>query len=93
MGVTKEGKNYRVRVSKDGTRHNLGSFDTELKATRALNKWKREHTDKPVQELYVIPDEERGKDYIGRHTPKKPTFIERLKNAFSSNRTDTGTKE
>jgi hypothetical protein len=93
MGVTVEDKRFRVRVSKDGKRINLGSYDTELKATRALNKWKRENADKPVQELYVIPDEDRGKDYIARPTPKKLTLSERFKNAFSLNRTNTGTKE
>ena len=91
MGVTKEGKLYRARISKDGVRHNLGSFDTELKATRALNKFKRENRTDPIQELY-----DPGKEMFTiseRNKMQRPTITERVKNAYRNFRANSGTKK
>lgn len=89
MGVTLERNKFRVRVSKDGERHNIGLFDTELKAKRAFNKWKRENRTDPIQELYQLEDN--GNDFLGR-TPKK-TIRERVVNAYHAIRSNAGTKK
>lgn len=90
MGVTVERNKFRVRVSKDGERHNIGLFDTELKAKRALNKWKRENKTDPIQELYQLDND--PNDFLGRPL-KKPTIRERVVNAFNAIRSNAGTKK
>lgn len=40
MGITREGKKWRVRYSQDGVRFNVGSFKTKNEAQMALNHHK-----------------------------------------------------
>lgn len=88
MGVTLEENRYRVRVSKEGKRINLGSFDTELKAKRALNKWKRD------QEMPFLPEaDDPTTDFLGKPLQTKPSMIERVKNAYRTIRSSAGTKK
>lgn len=95
MGVTKEGNNFRVRISKDGVRHNLGSFKSELSAKRALNKWKRDNREPEVQLPYKPhpAQSDIAEDFLGRPLHKKPTIRERVSNAFNRIRSSAGTKE
>lgn len=91
MGVTAERNKFRVRVSKDGVRHNVGLFDTEMKAKRALNKFNRENRKDPIQELYdpgteMFTPSERA--YINR-----PSLKERVVNAYRAFRSNTGTEK
>lgn len=41
MGVTKEHGKFRARITHMGTRYHVGTFDTELKAKRAITRTKK----------------------------------------------------
>lgn len=83
MGVTQERGKFRARYSFMGERINLGYFDTELKAKRAITKDRKEKQEaydfmKPMShdpdnflETPVDPDK---KIY-----PPKPSIMDRIK--------------
>lgn len=92
MGVTKEknGK-FRARYTFMGERHNVGMFDTELKAKRAITKHKKNQ-----QELYdfLKPMEHNPNDFIESPidtskpiTPPKPSIMDRIKSGIEKGRT------
>lgn len=92
MGITTERNKFRVRVSKDGKRHNIGLFDTPQKAKRALNKWKRDNTD-PIEQLPYKPVDTDMFTPSEKVRLQRPTLKERVLNAYHAFRSDTGTKE
>lgn len=55
MGVSyeKARNKYRVTVRENGKTKHIGRFDTKLKATRALNKYRRENAVTPINHINV----------------------------------------
>lgn len=92
MGITTERNKFRVRVSKDGVRHNIGLFDTPQKAKRALNKWKRENAD-PIEQLPYQPESDEMFTATERAHMQKPTLKQRVINAYNAFRSSTGTEK
>ena len=55
MGVTfdKARNKYRASIQVNGKTKHIGRYDTKLKATRALNKYRRENTVTPINHINV----------------------------------------
>lgn len=86
--VTKSGK-YRARYSSNGERHNIGVFDTELKAKRAISKhrkdhdfsdiWKDKNNTGNLLEEYPLEFEHQKPTKPFQLNPSRPSIMTRIK--------------
>lgn len=91
MGVTKQANGkFRARYSLNGERNNVGVFDTELKAKRALNKHRKEHdfsdiwkeknnSNGNLLDDYPLKFEEPKPTKPFKLNPSRPTILSRVK--------------
>lgn len=91
MGVTQERGKFRARYSFMGERINLGYFDTELKAKRAISKDRKEK-----QEAYdfMQPMSHDPNDFLETEVekdkkiyPPKPSLKDRIKTTYGKAKT------
>lgn len=94
MGVTKEknGK-FRARYSLNGERHNVGIFDTELKAKRAITKhrkdhdfsdiWKDKNNTGNLLDDYPLKFEEQKPTKPFQLNPSRPSIMTRIKGTIA----------
>jgi hypothetical protein len=100
MGVTVENNKYRVRISKNGKRINIGTYATKKEAEQALRNYEWDNReqilltdDMPQPRSQIITFTKDPNYKIGQHVKIKLTLRQRVKNAINSIRTSTGSKK
>lgn len=90
MGVTKQANGkYRARYTLHGERYNVGVFDTELKAKRALSKHRK---DNDFTAIWSEKNALGGFEDIPvrknrKFTVRKPSLIDKIKVKVAKGRT------
>lgn len=91
MGVTQEGSKFRVRATRNGKRHNLGSFKTNEEAQTRLQAFhamldqedKFDKAFKGVQLKHPVFDTE-----YPAFTVEKPSLWDKIKTSWSKKQND-----
>lgn len=78
MGISKVGDRFRARLYYKGTTYNIGTYDTHLQASRAINAKRKELKAEEELDHHVSQIWSQDKEELAQITGKKPSLLERL---------------